>query len=92
MLIECNGARIGFTSDTNADIPEKSLDLLYDLDLLLVDALVPSDIRIHKHMNYLEACSLAQKLKPKEFRCIHASHMIPWDLPNVGRDREIFEF
>ena len=43
--------------------PEGSLDLLYDLDLLLVDALVPSDIRVHKHMNYLDACSLAQKLK-----------------------------
>ena len=92
MLIECNGARIGFTSDTNPDIPEKSLDLLYDLDLLLIDALVPSDIRVHKHMNYLDACTLAQKLRPKEFRCIHASHMISWDLPNVGRDRETFEF
>lgn len=92
MLIECNGARIGFTSDTNADIPKKSLDLLYDLDLLLVDALVPSDIRIHKHMNYLDACTLAQQLKPKEFRCVHLSHLISWDLPNVGRDRETFEF
>ena len=92
MLIECNGARIGFTSDTNADIPKKSLDLLYDLDLLLVDALVPSDIRIHKHMNYLDACTLAQQLNPKEFRCVHLSHLISWDLPNVGRDRETFEF
>ncbi len=92
MLIECNGARIGFTSDTNADIPKKSLDLLYDLDLLLIDALVPSDIRIHKHMNYLDACTLAQQLNPKEFRCVHLSHLISWDLPNVGRDRETFEF
>lgn len=92
MLVECNGARIGFTSDTNADIPKKSLDLLSGLDLLLIDALVPSDIRIRKHMNYLDACSLAQNLKPQEFRCVHTSHMISWDLPNVGKDRETFTF
>jgi phosphoribosyl 1,2-cyclic phosphate phosphodiesterase len=92
MLVECNGARIGFTSDTNADIPKKSLGLLSGLDLLLIDALVPSDMRIHKHMNYLDACSIAQDLKPQEFRCVHVSHMISWDLPNVGRDRETFTF
>jgi len=92
MLIECNGARIGFTSDTNADIPQKSLDLLCDLDLLLIDALVPSDIRIHKHMNYLDACTLAQNLKPADFRCVHASHLISWDLPHLGMDGETFAF
>lgn len=92
MLMECNGARIGFTSDTNADIPKKSLDLLSGLDLLLIDALVPSGTRVHKHMNYLDACTLAGDLKPKEFRCLHVSHMISWDLPHVGRDRETFRF
>lgn len=92
MLIECNGTSIGFTSDTNVDIPTKSLDLLGDLDLLLIDALVPSDVRIHKHMNYLDACMLAQKLNPTEFRCVHTSHLISWDLPNIGMDGEIFTF
>jgi len=92
MLVECNGARIGFTSDTNADIPHKSLDLLRDLDLLLIDALVPSGIRIHKHMNYLDACTLAQNLKPADFRCVHASHLISWDLPHIGMDGETFTF
>lgn len=92
MLLESNGARIGFTSDTNADIPRKSLDLLQELDLLLIDALVPSDIRIHKHMNYLDACTLAQTLKPAEFRCVHVSHLISWDLPHVAMDGEFYEF
>jgi len=91
-VMECHGAKIGFTSDTNADIPKKSLDLLNNLDLLLVDALVPSDITIHKHMNYLDACTLAQHLKPKDFRCVHVSHLISWDLPHVGVDGESFEF
>ena len=92
MLVECNGARIGFTSDSNADIPKRSLDLLCGLDLLLVDALVPSGIRVHKHMNYLDACTLAQALKPANFRCVHTSHLIPWDLPHIGRDGETFSF
>jgi phosphoribosyl 1,2-cyclic phosphate phosphodiesterase len=92
MLVECDGARIGFTSDTNADIPHKSLDLLRDLDLLLIDALVPSDIRIHKHMNYLDACTLAQDLKPADFRCVHTSHLVSWDLPHIGMDKETFTF
>jgi len=91
-IMECNGAKIGFTSDTNADISKKSLDLLHDLDLLLVDALVPSDITIRKHMNYLDACTLAQQLRPTEFRCVHVSHLIPWDLPHVGMDGESFTF
>jgi phosphoribosyl 1,2-cyclic phosphate phosphodiesterase len=92
IVFENAGSRIGFTSDTNIDIPRKSLDLLADLDLLLLDALVPSDVRIHKHMNYLDACSLALKLEPEEYRCVHLSHLIPWDLPHLGKDGDIFEF
>jgi phosphoribosyl 1,2-cyclic phosphate phosphodiesterase len=92
MLLETENSRVGFTSDTNRDIPQRSLDLLTDLDLLLMDALVPSNFTIHKHMNYLDACMLAQQLKPKDFRCIHLSHFIPWDLPHLGRDGETFEF
>ena len=91
-LFDTGKSRVGFTSDTNIDIPEKSLDLLGNLDLLLLDALVPSSVTIHKHMNYLDACMLADRLKPKDFRCIHQSHLLPWDLPHLGRDGDIFEF
>jgi phosphoribosyl 1,2-cyclic phosphate phosphodiesterase len=92
MVIENAGFRVGFTSDTNIDIPQQSLDLLTDLDLLLLDALVPSDIRIHKHMNYLDACTLARSLEPDEYRCVHLSHLIPWELPHLGNDGDVFEF
>jgi phosphoribosyl 1,2-cyclic phosphate phosphodiesterase len=92
VLFETDKSRVGFTSDTNSDIPSKSLDLLTNLDLLLLDALVPSDITIHKHMNYLDACTLAGNLSPQEYRCIHLSHLIPWDLPHLGKDGETFEF
>lgn len=92
IVFEIGGTRIGFTSDTNIDIPQQSLDLLTGLDLLLLDALVPSDIRVAKHMNYLDACMLARRLDPKEYRCVHLSHLIPWELPHTGKDGEIFEF
>ncbi len=92
VLVESGGRRIGYTSDTNPDIPERSLDLLKGLDLLLADALVPSGIRIPKHMNYLDACTLAKKLAPGDFRCVHASHLLSWDLPHIGRDGEKFSF
>jgi phosphoribosyl 1,2-cyclic phosphate phosphodiesterase len=92
ILFEAGGSRVGFTSDTNIDIPAKSLDLLTDLDLLLLDALVPSDITIHKHMNYLDACTLAERLSPADYRCIHMSHLLPWDLPHLSIDGQIFKF
>jgi phosphoribosyl 1,2-cyclic phosphate phosphodiesterase len=92
IVFENAGSRIGFTSDTNIDIPQQSLDLLANLDLLLLDSLVPSDIRIHKHMNYLDACSLANKLDPEEYQCVHLSHLIPWELPHLGKDGDVFEF
>jgi phosphoribosyl 1,2-cyclic phosphate phosphodiesterase len=92
IVFETGGTRIGFTSDTNIDIPQKSLDLLTGLDLLLLDALVPSDIRVAKHMNYLDACILARRLDPKEYRCVHLSHLIPWELPHTGKDGDVFEF
>ena len=92
MLFETKNTRIGFTSDTNRNIPQQSLDLLMDLDLLLLDAIVPSNITIQKHMNYHDACTLAQQLEPEEYRCVHMSHLMPWDLPHCGTDGETFEF
>lgn len=92
MLLETGESRVAYTSDTNSNIPEESLNLLKGLDLLLLDALVPSAISIHKHMNYLDACNLAEKLAPKDFRCVHMSHHIPWDLPHTGRDGDTFCF
>jgi phosphoribosyl 1,2-cyclic phosphate phosphodiesterase len=92
-LFDTGKSRVAFTSDTNKHIPEKSLDLLGNLDLLLLDALVPSDITtIRKHMNYHEACMLAERLRPADFRCIHQSHLLPWDLPRCSRDGDVFEF
>ncbi|OPX61655.1 MULTISPECIES: MBL fold metallo-hydrolase [unclassified Methanoregula] len=93
LLFDTGKSRVGFTSDTNRNLPEQTIDLLRDLDLLLLDALVPSEITtIHKHMNYSEANALAERIRPGDFRCVHQSHLLPWDLPHCGRDGDIFEF
>jgi phosphoribosyl 1,2-cyclic phosphate phosphodiesterase len=91
-VFESDGKRVGFTSDTNSNIPAESLALLRDLDLLLIDALVPSHMTITKHMNYLDACTLADRLTPKEYRCIHISHVMPWEYPHLARDGDVFDF
>lgn len=91
-VFEKGGIRVGYTSDTNRDIPQKSLDLLKNLDLLLLDALVPSNLTITKHMNYLDACTLAESLHAKAFRCVHISHVMPWEYPHLANDGDVFEF
>jgi len=92
VIMECDGIVIGYTSDTRIDIPEKSRTLLYGINLLLIDAIVPPELHFHKHMNYDEACQLAIDLNVDNFRCVHLSHMIPWTLSHLGKDFETFEW
>jgi phosphoribosyl 1,2-cyclic phosphate phosphodiesterase len=81
---------IGYTGDTRVPIPERSRELLIGVDLLFVDALVPDEYHVAKHMNYHEAIGFAKDLGVGEFRCVHMSHAIEWDLPCTGRDGECF--
>ena len=92
VVISNGDVRIGYTSDSRADIPPASLEILSGVDLLFIDALVPPRFHIPKHMNYREACEVARYLGAGEFRCVHMSHHIPWDLPNTGKDGETFSF
>ena len=92
LVIEGAGYRVGFTSDTRIDLPDRTFDLLKGVDLLLVDALVPPEYHIDKHMNYQDARELAENLGVKDYRCVHISHNMPWDLPNLGTDGETFCF
>jgi phosphoribosyl 1,2-cyclic phosphate phosphodiesterase len=41
-------------------------------------------------MTYDQALALAARLDPKAFRCVHLAHLVPWDLPYLGRDGETF--
>ncbi len=90
LRIEADGAVLAYTADTRADLPRGSFELLSGADLLLVDAIAPAGYHINKHMAYDEALALAARLGPKEFRCVHLAHLMPWDLPHLGRDGETF--
>jgi len=86
--IDSPGGSIAYTSDTLADIPRRSKDLLSGVDLLVLDAIVPPEIRLTKHMNYEEALELAGEAAPADFRLVHLSHLIPWIFPHLARDGE----
>ncbi len=70
-MISAGNIKIGYTSDTRADIPEKSLDYLRGSDLLFIDAIVPPQYTIAKHMNYSDAVRIAGELDARSFRCVH---------------------
>lgn len=85
------------TGDTNPDIPEKSLELMKNPDLLIADAIVPPHIHIKKHMNSEEAMALAQKLNAKEVVLTHLSHLFrPHHIESMflplGYDGQVFDF
>jgi len=85
--------KVGYTSDTNEHMPEKTLELLTGLDLLFIDGLFPSSFKkVEKHLNYEEAVEMAGDLKAKDFRIVHMSHYLRFDLPHQGYDGERFVF
>ena len=90
MRIESDTGVLVYSSDTRRDIPAESLACMEGADLLILDSMAPSGLTIPKHMNYTDAVELASELRPKLFRCVHMSHMIPWDLPYTGSDMETF--
>lgn len=92
IVIACDGTKVGYTADTRSDIPDRSKKLLSGSDLLLVDALAPMGYHVYKHMSYEEACRMATDLDAADFRCVHLSHAIRWDLPHIGKDGESFLF
>jgi phosphoribosyl 1,2-cyclic phosphate phosphodiesterase len=90
--IDSPDGSIAYTGDTRADIPESSKALLSGVDLLVLDAIVPPEIRLNKHMNYGEALQMAREAGPREFRFVHLSHLISWSLPHLARDGECIRF
>jgi phosphoribosyl 1,2-cyclic phosphate phosphodiesterase len=97
VVIREGDARVVITGDTSPNIPEKSLELMNDPDLLIADAIVPPHIHIDKHMNSEEAMALSQKLNAKEVVLIHLSHLFrPHDIESMflplGYDGQVFEF
>lgn len=76
-LITDGSKKVVITSDTNLDIPQESLDLIKNADLMLADAIMPPGYNINKHMNAEEAVCLARNLGAKDLRLTHLSHLYP---------------
>jgi len=65
------------TSDTKMEIPERSLELMKDADLMLADAITPPGYTISKHMTADEAMALGERLGAKRLLLTHLSHLYP---------------
>ena len=73
-----NGSKVVvITSDTKMELPEESLELMRDADLMLADAITPPGYTISKHMTADEAMELAERLGTKRLILTHLSHLYP---------------
>lgn len=77
VLVTNGRKRVVITSDTNLDIPKRSLELMNNADLMLADAIMPPEYNISKHMNAEEAVGLAKRLGTKELVLTHLAHLYP---------------
>jgi phosphoribosyl 1,2-cyclic phosphate phosphodiesterase len=77
VLIREGHKRAVITSDTNLQIPEESLDLMKNADLMVADAIMPPGYNINKHMNAEEALGLTRSLGARDVKLIHLSHLYP---------------
>lgn len=69
--------KVIITGDTNANIPAKSLEIMAEPDLLIIDAIVPPGINVSKHLNAEDAARLARELGAREVVFTHVSHLFP---------------
>lgn len=89
--------KIVITGDTSRNIPDKSLKLMSEPDILIADAIIPPRGTVPKHMNSKEAVELAAILNAKKVVLTHLSHNFPphdesikkWPL---GYDGQEFDF
>jgi phosphoribosyl 1,2-cyclic phosphate phosphodiesterase len=77
VLVTNEYRRVIITSDTNLDIPDESMKLMSNADLMVADAIMPPQYNLNKHMNAKEAMDLAKNLCAKELRLTHLSHLYP---------------
>lgn len=77
VVISDGKSKVVITGDTSKFIPEKSLNLMSDPDLLIADALIPPRGNIPKHMNSKDAMELSSFLKAKKVVLTHLSHNFP---------------
>ncbi len=94
--IVCDGNTVVISGDTNINIPKRSLEVMENPDLFIVEALAPKG-RFRKHMNADEALTLAKKIGARKTVLTHVGHFFPpHDIAvkryPIGHDYQTFEF
>jgi phosphoribosyl 1,2-cyclic phosphate phosphodiesterase len=97
VMIRQGDTKVVITGDTQREIPQRSIDLIMEPDLLIADAIVPPTVEVKKHMNTVEAFDLANEIKAKEVVFTHLSHFFAPHEEAVkeyplGYDGMVFEF
>jgi len=77
VVIEGPRRRVVVSGDTLSAIPERSLEMMREADVLFIDAISPTTQQLVKHMNAHQALSLADALSPGECYFYHLSHSYP---------------
>ncbi len=77
LCIENDTKKVVITGDTNIKIPEESLKIMRDADLMIADAIAPEGFNLKKHMNAGEAYRLARSLNARKVIFSHISHFYP---------------
>ena len=91
VIVTDGKTKIAYTSDTNEHIPRESLDLLRVARPALYRWSFHTVYKkVENTLTMKEACNLAKEMMVKDFRIVHMSHIIPFDLPYQGRDGEVF--
>ncbi|MEM2144953.1 MAG: MBL fold metallo-hydrolase [Candidatus Jordarchaeaceae archaeon] len=75
---DINGKKLVITSDTGVGIPEESLRIMRNPDILITDAFIDRPTHfLNHHMTVNEAIELADNLKAKKTVLVHLAHMNP---------------
>jgi phosphoribosyl 1,2-cyclic phosphate phosphodiesterase len=72
--------RLAYCTDVN-HIPDESMDLLQDLDVLVLDALQHKPHTTHFSLN--QAMEVVEQLKPKQARFTHIAHALGHESTNA---------
>ena len=75
--IEYRNFKVIITGDTNKDIPKKSLEIMKDPDLLIINVLAPEGFKLRKHLNAADAFLIMKKLRAKKTVFTHLGHFFP---------------
>ncbi|RLG30399.1 MBL fold metallo-hydrolase [Methanosarcinales archaeon] len=77
VVVSDGDKKLVITGDTTRQIPNRSIEIMRDPDILICDAIAPPEYDLRKHMNTAEAEDLTSELSAKKMVMTHLSHLFP---------------